>query len=662
MRPAEKTGSESIDPNGFDPRSIAIFDRNFEFFGTLDRTGRILSLDGRLFEKTNTKTKMLAGQLFSETVFWHSSENTARVVAKAVADASQGKSSLVAVDFRVSAEEKIPVELQLQPLKISDTQSEIFVSGRLLPELDRHKSQESENEQLLRAAENAGIGLWFWDIEESRIYATPSCNELLGLPRYDLMTFESFLSVVHADDRNFVEQLFERLQNQSVAYDEEFRVVRSDGTFDWISAEGRSVGDSENVPRRMMGIVRSITQQKLAAEELAKVYDREKRARDEAVEANRAKDFFLALVSHELRSPLNAILGWSKILLTKTVDDTTRRNALETIERQARLQTKLINDLVDSARVTSGRLRLELHPTNLFEVVRVAFQSQKPVAETHGLDFSFAADSHEVIVIGDAGRLQQVLTNLISNAIKFTPEGGKVSIELKSTAEAVAIHVKDTGQGIDPALLPNIFNQFAQGEIGRSRGNTGLGLGLSIVKILVEKHRGAVSALSDGLGRGAEFIVTFPLSDSKLPANSQEDAAPQINRRPLAGKRVLIVEDDADSREVLQLFLQQSGADVSSAESAKFAMDILSQPSNGLPHLIISDLAMPDEDGYSLLSRIRQMSPSRGGLIPAIALSAFTTTESKQKAFESGFQLYATKPFDPDKLIADILNLTEEKK
>jgi PAS domain S-box-containing protein len=661
MRPIEQTGPEAANSPAFDRRSQAIFDNAFEFFGTLDVAGRVVALNGRLFERANTNTKLLIGQHFSETVFWQSSEDTAKLVDKAVADAAAGKCSDLLVDFRVSADEKVPVHLQLQALREAESTQEIFVFARTLPRGSSGKPHGVENEQLLRAAENAGIGLWFWDIKDSRIYATPSCNELLGLSASEPITFESCLTVVHPDDRASVESLFDRLQTRSIAYEEEFRVLRRDGSIDWISAEGKSVGDSDGVPTRMTGIVRNITQQKVAAEELAKVYDREKRARDEAVEANRAKDFFLAFVSHELRSPLNAILGWSKILLTKTVDETTRRNALETIERSARLQTKLINDLVDSARVASGKLRLEFHPTNLCEIVRVAYQAQKPVADSHGLEFTLASDCDEIIVFGDAGRLQQVFTNLISNAIKFTPDGGKVSIDIRGTAETVAVHVKDTGHGVDPEALPNIFRQFSQGEIGRSRSNTGLGLGLSIVKILVNKHGGAVSAFSEGLGKGSEFVVTLPLTDSKLPVGHGQEIPPAPNRRSLSEKRILVVEDDPDSREVLQLFLEQSGAQVSSAESAKVAMEILNSASN-LPDLIISDLAMPEEDGYSLLSRIRQMSADRGGAIPAIALSAFTTAESKQKAFESGFQLYSTKPFEPDKLVSDILRLTSETK
>ncbi len=643
----------------FDARTRIVFDSAFDFFGTLNLKGQVIELRGRLFDRTNTNVEMLVGQCFSDTVFWQSSENTARLVSGAVATAAAGNDSNLSVHFRVSADEKVPIELCFQPLRVSD-EDQIFVYARCSPEKDPAALHEIEREQLLRAAENAGIGLWHWDIDGSKIYSTPRCNKLLGLPASDDVTFESFLTVVHPEDRSYVQALFERLQAEGITYEDEFRVVRSDGTVDWISAEGKSISDTQGLPNWMTGIVRKVTEQKLAVNELAKVYDREKRARDEAVEANRAKDFFLAFVSHELRSPLNAILGWSKILLTKTVDETTRKNALETIERSARLQTKLINDLVDSARVASGKLRLEFYPTNVCEIVRVAYQAQKPTADAHNIDFSFSTDCDEVVVFGDAGRLQQVLTNLISNAIKFTPDGGSVSIELKKTSETVAIHVKDTGQGMTPEALPNIFRQFSQGEIGKARANTGLGLGLSIVKALVVKHGGIVEAFSDGLGKGSEFVVTLPLTDSKPNAQPTEDETPIQSQQPLVDKRILIIEDDADSREVLELFLRQSGAGVSSADSAKAAFEMLSRYANHLPDVIISDLAMPDEDGYSLLARIRQLPSNLGGVIPAIALSAFTTIESKQKALESGFQIYSTKPFEPDKLIADILKLTPE--
>ncbi len=410
----------------------------------------------------------------------------------------------------------------------------------------------------------------------------------------------------------------------------------------------------------MVGVVQKITEQKLAAEELAKVHDREKKAREEAVEANRAKDFFLAFVSHELRSPLNAILGWSKILLSKKVDDETQKNALETIERSARFQTKLINDLVDSARVASGKLRLEYRPINLYEIVRNSVQAQKPIAEARNIVFEFRSDSENIPLFGDSNRLQQVFGNLISNAIKFTPESGRVTIEIQTGSDSVAVHVIDTGHGIEPGALPNIFRQFSQGDVDQAKSNVGLGLGLSIVKILVTKHGGFVQAESKGMGKGSRFTVTLPLREGQQTVSGDLPAIDVTNRRLLQGVKILIVEDDVDSREVLQLFIQQNGADVTSFESVKAAIAAIIEPDAQLPDVIISDLGMPDEDGYSLIRRIRNLPPQSGGAIPALALSAFTSIESKQKAFEAGFDKYCTKPFEPDLLIKDIADLLEQ--
>jgi len=404
----------------------------------------------------------------------------------------------------------------------------------------------------------------------------------------------------------------------------------------------------------MTSVVRKITEEKLEAEELSLVYDRERRARDEAVEANRSKDLFLAFVSHELRSPLNAILGWAKILLTKTVDDETRRNALETIERSAKVQTKLINDLVDSARVASGKIRLELRPTNLYEVIKVSFNSQKPIAEASNLNYTFAADKDDINVFGDAGRLQQVFSNLISNAIKFTPGGGSVGVVIRTGNDVAVVTVEDTGRGISQNSLPNIFRQFSQADNSDTRG--GLGLGLSIVNTLVSKHGGTVIAHSDGQGLGSRFTVTLPISAASRAQAAPAEISPAKDR-PLEGLKIVLVEDDPDSREVLQLFLEQNGADVQSTDSAQTAINLLAGSSEGPPDLLISDLAMPNEDGYTLIGRVRDLPKEKGGSIPALALSAFASVESKQRAVEAGFQRYSTKPFEPDHLIPDILEL-----
>jgi CheY-like chemotaxis protein len=264
--------------------------------------------------------------------------------------------------------------------------------------------------------------------------------------------------------------------------------------------------------------------------------------------------------------------------------------------------------------------------------------------------------------LGDSGRLQQVFGNLISNAIKFTPPGGDVGVVISSDAAAnsVTVTVKDTGHGIEPKGLANIFKQFAQGTGEHTRRSGGLGLGLSIVNILVSKHGGTVRAESEGIGSGSQFIVTLPLSESGIIQDPSVEERPATReKKSLAGTTVLIVEDDPDSREVLQLFLEQNGANARAAESAKLAMAMLEDGSSPLPDVIISDLAMPEEDGYSLVSRIRELPAEKGGKIPALALSAFASAESRQRAFESGFHRYLTKPFEPDSIVEQILALKE---
>ncbi len=634
-----------------------IFKNMFGLFGMLDPNGMVIELYGSLFRKANTDPALLVGQRFSETVFWQSSENTPILLERSIHDAAMGKPVKVLLDFRISSDKKAAVELVLHPLKVNGSVDRIFISAQEVEERQgRVGHYKREIEELLFAAENADIGLWFWDLVEDKIYSTPKCNELFEIPSYDLLTYDSILNAVHPDDRGRLDGSLRKAHESGTKYSEEFRVLYSDGRIEWVSAEGKSFLDSSGQPEKMTAVVRKITEQKLAAEELEMVYDRERKARAEAVEANQSKDFFLAFVSHELRSPLNAILGWTKILMGKEVDPDTRRNALETIERSARDQNKLIDDIVDSTRVASGKIKLEFRPINLYEIIRVTVNSQRPQAEAHNLSFEFESDREEIMVFADAGRLQQVFSNLISNAIKFTPDGGSVSITIETGKDSARVRVTDSGQGISVDSLPYIFKQFSQGEVNSERGRHSLGLGLSIVKILVGKHGGTVSAESDGIGTGARFTVELPLSRVAKAQNTLAGGKATEPKPPLDGARVLLVEDDNDSREVVELFLQQSGGNVKSAASAMAAIEILDNM-DPPPDVIVSDLAMPDEDGYSLLKRIRERPAKRGGLIPAVALSAFTTAESKQKAFDAGFNTYCTKPYDPERLIADILAL-----
>lgn len=644
--------------SGFDSRITLIFEGVFDFYGLLDSNGKVVSLAGGIFERTNTDPAMLRGQNFAETVFWQSYEVTSQTLKTAINEALLGVTSRLLLDFRVTADETITVDLTLRPVPPDASGGVLFIGGRAAPPITA--ADKSEAERLLAAADVAELGLWYWDFERDRIYSTPQCNDLLNIAPHDELTYDAFLTSIHSEDRASVTKFLEDSRASGIKFDEEFRVVYSDGSVEWMTVVGKSLTASDTRAAHMLGAVRKITEEKLAASELSLVYEREKRARDEAVEANRAKDFFLAFVSHELRSPLNAILGWSKILLTKQVDDETRTTALQTIEKSARFQTKLIDDLVDSARVASGKLRLEYRPTNLYEIVNASFQAQAPTASSQGIELTFAADSDQISVFGDAGRLQQIFSNLLSNAIKFTPEGGSVAVEIQTTRDSVAVTVTDTGQGIERESLPNIFRQFSQADFTQSRRNSGLGLGLSIVHILVEKHGGTVRAESPGPGQGSVFTVTLPISMSRQSIEDiQQSAAAPLNPRPLEGIKILIVEDDNDSREVLQLFLEQCGAIVNSTDGARKAMSMLTS-SGIVPNVIISDLAMPEEDGYTLISKIRRLSAESGGNIPALALSAFATVESKRRALEAGFTRYATKPFEPDLIVNEILDLVRQ--
>jgi PAS domain S-box-containing protein len=639
--------------------SQEIFENVFAFFGTLSLEGFVLSLNGEVFGRAGIDPALLIGQKFSDTAYWHSTEHNPVILENVIAEASKGEKSKVLLDFRVGANEIIKIEFYLHPI---NNGTEIFFCAQEVTSREREiEHYKEQSERLLFAAENAHIGLWFWDLAEDKIFSTPKCNEIFEVPAHDILTFRTFLDIVHPEDVSRVETALHESQIHGKEYNAEYRVIYSDGNIHWVAARGKTFLDAEGNPKTMMGVVHKITDNKLANEELSKVYDREKKARNEAEEANRAKDFFLAVVSHELRSPLNAILGWSKILLTKTVDDATRKNALETIEKSARSQAKLIDDLVDSARVSSGKLRLELRPINLYEIIKTVYYAQRPTAEARKINLEFSANKEDIQVFGDSIRLQQIFTNLLSNALKFTSEGGNIKINVKTNDDAVEISIKDDGQGISEEFLPNIFQQFQQGDNRTARSQTGLGLGLSIVRILAEKHNGRIKAESAGIGRGSTFTVTLPLCGSKSEApDKSKKPITKREGKPLNGVDILIVEDDMDSREVLQLFLEQNGAEVKSVESAVLAMTVLNEANGNLPDIILSDLAMPDEDGYSLISRIRELPADKGGKIPAVALSAFATEDNKQKAYNSGFQKYHTKPFEPDGIIEDIKQLLSE--
>jgi len=398
--------------------------------------------------------------------------------------------------------------------------------------------------------------------------------------------------------------------------------------------------------------------------QLQKQVELEQAARAEAEKANRVKDEFLAVLSHELRSPLNPILGWAGLLRSGKLDETTTAEALEVIERNAKLQAELIEDLLDVSRILQGKLSLSAHPVALAATIRAALEIVRLPAAAKSIDIEINLTAEMGQILGDATRLQQVFWNLLSNAVKFTPKGGRVTVQLEQVGDRAQITVGDTGKGILADFLPHVFDSFRQADGSTTRQSGGLGLGLAIVQQIVELHKGTVWAESRGEGLGATFTVRLPLMPIQ-PAI--EPLTASTRSLDLSGVRVLVIDDEADSLEFIAYILEQAGASVITATTADEAFAALTQSQL---NVILSDIGMPDMDGYRLMQQIRARSPEQGGtvlafseaMLPAIALTAYVAETDQQQAFSAGFQAHLSKPVDPERLVAAVSDLCNSKK
>jgi len=485
------------------------------------------------------------------------------------------------------------------------------------------------------------------------VFINSAGAKLLGATSPEQIIGKAVLNFVHENDRPIVQERVNQLQAGNAVPSIEETFVRLDGTT--VSVEAVASPFTYQGKLAAQVVIHDISDRKTLERERLALLEREQAARTEAEKANRSKDEFLAVVSHELRSPLNAIMGWAKLLRSRKFDEATTSKALETIERNATMQNQLIEDLLDISRIVHGKVKLNLYPTNLASVVTAALDTVNLAAAAKNIQLISHLDQSS-LVAGDAQRLQQVVWNLLTNAIKFTPQGGLVEVQLAVTSDLpskyVQITVRDTGKGIESEFLPFVFNRFQQADSTSTRSHGGLGLGLAIVRQLVEMHGGTIDVASPGAGLGATFTVSLPL----LEASSEDAAQPLIPLScalSLEGLQILVVDDEADMREYVVTVLKQFGAQVISATSAAQALNVLQSTQLDI---LVSDIGMPQEDGYTLIRKVRALA-AKNAQIRAIALTAYARAEDRSHALESGFQVHLAKPITPTELVTAIANL-----
>jgi PAS domain S-box-containing protein len=470
--------------------------------------------------------------------------------------------------------------------------------------------------------------------------------------RMDEETGVGWAETVHPEDLQRCMEIYLTAFAERRPFHMEFRLRRHDGEYRWMFDTGVPRFDPDGRFAGYIGSCIDITEQKRAEAERAQLLAAEQAARAEAERANRTKDQFLANLSHELRTPLNAILSWVRMLRLGRLDAQKSARAIEVIERNTLLQVQLVDELLDVSRIASGKLNLEFRSVDLAALIAAAVDGIRGGAEVKGVRIEMLTDPGARSIEGDPDRLQQVLGNLLTNALRHTPEGGRITISTRADGNRVILTVSDTGQGIPSDLLPHIFDRFRQGRPGQTtRG--GLGLGLSIVRQIVQLHQGNVEVESKGEGRGASFIITLPVRHSAPQFGYCTSDVPQEHGFPtLSGRRLLLVDDDADSRPVLADVLRQCGSEVVEAGSAKEALSAFKRDRfDGL----VCDIGLPDNDGYHLIREVRNL--PGGHSVPAVAVTAFARVEDRRQALAAGFQTHVTKPVAPLEVAVTMANL-----
>jgi PAS domain S-box-containing protein len=522
------------------------------------------------------------------------------------------------------------------------------------------ESLQKSEAKYRRIVDTSYEGIWMIDSQARTEFVNQRMSQMLGYTAEEMLGRFIFDFIDRVDGIAAEEQL-EWLKNQESDL-KESRWCCKDGSYIWTLISTRAIFNEQSQFLGAIAMLTDISDRKRTESERDRLLQREKLARAEAEAANRIKDEFLAVLSHELRSPLNPILGWAKLLQSRKFNESALQKALETIERNAKLQAQLIDDLLDVSRILQGKLNLNMIPVNLVSTIQAAMETVHLAAEAKTIQIETMLDGRAGKVLGDPVRLQQVVWNLLSNAVKFTPTGGRVNVRLESIDANAQITISDTGKGINPDFLPHVFDYFCQGDNSTTRKFGGLGLGLAIARHLVEMHGGTIWVQSAGEEQGAIFTVSLPLIKDSAAIDDDTNTNPVTVASafsPLMGIQVLIVDDNADSRDFFSFVLEEFGAMVIAVSSANEALSILTQSK---PDILLSDIGMPEMNGYMLMEQVRAWETQAGEKpIPAIALTAYAGEINQQEAFKAGFQEHIVKPVPPEELLIAISNLIENK-
>ncbi|HYR84962.1 MAG TPA: PAS domain-containing protein [Terriglobia bacterium] len=532
-----------------------------------------------------------------------------------------------------------------------------YITGVSIDITDRRKAAEAlraSEERYRLAARATNDAIWDWDLATGLVQWNEGIRTLFGYTAEQVGTDVRWrFDQIHPDDRErVVSGINAVVEGGGRFWSDEYQFRCANGSYATVTDRAYIEHNESGRAVRLIAAMTDVTRLKQAEREREQLLRLEQTARKQAESANRVKDEFIATLSHELRTPITPILGWTQLLRNRGSDPATLQRGIDVIDRSARSQAKLIEDLLDVSRIVTGKMQLKIQPVEVPRIIQAAIEAVQPAADARGVRIETTTNRSMAQIAADPDRLQQIVWNLVSNAIKFTPKGGLISISAEQAASEMRIVVRDNGEGIDPEFLPHVFDRFSQADSTNVRTHGGLGVGLSIVRYIVELHGGNVMAESLGKGHGATFTVLLPV---KTEAKSQTRRSKRIAKAvsSLKGMRLLIVEDEPDARELLALVLEHEGAIVTKAGSVQEALAALQ---TNAPDILISDIAMPGENGYVLLEKLRRIEKEQERhRVPAIALTAYAREEDRKQAMEAGFKMHLSKPVDPEKLIAAIL-------